>query len=568
MSAGNAQGQVTTYTWNDTDTSFEASGSWSPSGPVWTSNSRLGDAFALFDSQTSIANQPMIGSAPVYANGISFNSSGGVDGQWTLGSGVGGSLSLGVGGLTVLGSSGTTTIEAGIVVVDNQTWSVASGANLMFNGALTLNFGTLTLGSSGSLGSGTGTINFEGGTLQFAGDTTDYSGRFNTSSGALYYSIDVVTGQTVTFASDLNGSGGTLIKSGAGTLVLSGTNDFSGGGVTLNGGVLALESPGALGDSGSIIFYGGTLRYSENNTTDYSARFATSGQDYRIDTNGQTVTFSTGLLLDEQPSTLTKLGAGTLILEAANTYQGNTTIKAGTLSLGTTGSISGSPQITICAGASFDVSGLSGGYSLDSQTLRGSGTVIGSLTVHDTITPGIDVNKIGTLTIQSTAASPGSTAVHVAINGTYNFNIATTLPGSSSFITDGSSSASQTATTGNNHLLIVGSSGSTVDFNGANIKLTSGPDFVFDPEKSYSWKLATVPSGVIVTGLNLSPLNFNVDNFADPLLDTSLLSLAQDGNFIVLNYSPVPEPAAVLGIAVGALAVGGFVRRRIRKPTA
>ena len=47
-------------------------------------------------------------------------------------------------------------------------------------------------------------------------------------------------------------------------------------------------------------------------------------------------------------------------------------------------------------------------------------------------------------------------------------------------------------------------------------------------------------------------------------------SLSIDGTNLVLTFTvaPVPEPGAVLGIAVGALAIGGLVRRRLRKPAA
>lgn len=63
-------------------------------------------------------------------------------------------------------------------------------------------------------------------------------------------------------------------------------------------------------------------------------------------------------------ATLTKQGAGTLELSAANTYSGATIISAGTLALGSTGSLA-STTYSIADGATFDVSAKSS-YSLAS----------------------------------------------------------------------------------------------------------------------------------------------------------------------------------------------------------
>jgi hypothetical protein len=70
------------------------------------------------------------------------------------------------------------------------------------------------------------------------------------------------------------------------------------------------------------------------------------------------------------------------------------------LALGNAGSIATSAGIHIAQGARFDVSGLSGGFSLGaSQTLAGSGTVAGNTTIASggTLAPG---NSPGVLTIE------------------------------------------------------------------------------------------------------------------------------------------------------------------------
>jgi autotransporter-associated beta strand protein len=77
---------------------------------------------------------------------------------------------------------------------------------------------------------------------------------------------------------------------------------------------------------------------------------------------------------------LTKAGAGTLTLNATNSFTGNVTVSQGTLALGATGSISNSSQISISGGAFFDVSAAPGFALLGSQKLAGTGTAKGAVT--------------------------------------------------------------------------------------------------------------------------------------------------------------------------------------------
>ena len=131
-----------------------------------------------------------------------------------------------------------------------------------------------------------------------------------------------------------------MVKLGTGTLTLSGANTYTGG-TTLSGGTLSLANPSAIGPSTIISFNGGTLQFTAANTVDYSPQFSTvDGQAYSIDTNGQSVTF--GVPLDSNGGRLTKSGAGTLILTAASSFAGPTTINGGTLQLGDGVSVNGS----------------------------------------------------------------------------------------------------------------------------------------------------------------------------------------------------------------------------------
>jgi autotransporter-associated beta strand protein len=200
---------------------------------------------------------------------------------------------------------------------------------------------------------------------------------------------------------------------------LAGESTFAGG-VLINGGTLnvgSLENAGASGplgnsaadNSGNITFGGGTLQFSSVNQNDYSGRFSTAaGQPISIDTAGQNVEFATALT--SSGGTFTKLGDGTLTLTSANTYSGNTTISAGSLILGTGGSIANSPIIDVNSGGIFDVSGLAS-YAIGAgQTLAGSGNVNGAVTVNGTVSPG-ETAAIGTLRLNTSSLTLHGAAV-------------------------------------------------------------------------------------------------------------------------------------------------------------
>jgi len=93
---------------------------------------------------------------------------------------------------------------------------------------------------------------------------------------------------------------------------------------------------------------------------------------------------------------LTKAGNGTLQINGAASYAGPTNINAGTLALGTSGSLAQSAQINIAKGATFDVSALPGAFILNpGLALVGSGSGTGTTR---TVTGSIDA-QFGSLVI-------------------------------------------------------------------------------------------------------------------------------------------------------------------------
>ena len=267
--------------------------------------------------------------------------------------------------------TGATTINAGTLAITR--WA-SFYANNLVPGTSVVNIkagGTLDLG-----GVGTGNyavtgnypaifpISLQGGTLQ-NGVVNYTGGNFDIQSGT--------ETSTAVLTNHLWAPAG-LIKSTAGTAVLSGYNTYTGT-TMVTGGLIQLnvaENPGTSGPLGnpstlanSIILQGGGLQFTANNTYDYTTSGRLQLADASagtIDTNGQDVTFANALRVGTaKTGGLTKSGLGTLTLAGNNTYTGATTINAGTLQLD--GSIAG--NLTVQAGG----------------RLIGSGTIGGNLTV-------------------------------------------------------------------------------------------------------------------------------------------------------------------------------------------
>ena len=169
-----------------------------------------------------------------------------------------------------------------------------------------------------------------------------------------------------------------------GNLTLSGDNSTSGA-ININAGVLSLGSANAIGSSGTISFGGGTLQYTSSNTTDYSSRFSTaSSQAYKVDTNGQNITWASGLT--SSGGSLIKSGSGILTISGANSYSSSTTISAGSIKLGRANGLSSVSSIIFTSGTSLDIAG----YSQSLGSLSGAGTITSSGSGTLTITIGAD----------------------------------------------------------------------------------------------------------------------------------------------------------------------------------
>jgi fibronectin-binding autotransporter adhesin len=128
-----------------------------------------------------------------------------------------------------------------------------------------------------------------------------------------------------------------LASYGSGVVTLCATNTYTGP-TYLYGGTIEVGSLSAIGSSGDINFNGGTLRYGTGFSQNYSTRIKNGLSSFRIDTNGNNVTFSAGLLSSTlavpNSAGLVKIGNGTLTLNSACNYTGFTILSGGTLKQG------------------------------------------------------------------------------------------------------------------------------------------------------------------------------------------------------------------------------------------
>jgi autotransporter-associated beta strand protein len=250
--------------------------------------------------------------------------------------------------------------------------------NFASNQTLTLDgFATLSLDSGGLLASTSGTIT--GANLTAAsqqGNEAELRIRVDGASNTL------TINSTIT---DSISGGVTLSKTGDGTLRLTGFNTFSGGNVDpssaslgsvlIDGGVVEISDVSNLGLlSNNIIVSDGTLRITQD--VDLRRTGLTRGQGNMIlDTQGFTLTTSS---IGGYGSVIKK-GSGTLIIDSANSFDGDITVLEGMVQSqpGGVGSLLDNTTILrVEAGAVFDFND----NPEDFGALEGDGTVLtGSL---------------------------------------------------------------------------------------------------------------------------------------------------------------------------------------------
>ncbi len=290
----------------------------------------------------------------------------------------GGALaSITVSGTSTTAVLGTITRNAGSTIDINDSNTAGVFTTTTGNSATTILAGWATYGSASTWAVNSGTANALGGN-NIAGLAIPVA---NTFSGDV-----LVTGAQTQTALTINSL---MFNATAASLALSGTNVIS------SGGILVTSAAGA---TAPIISGAGTL--TSGNGSDLIVN--------DFDTSGST-TISVAIV-DDASIGLTKSGGGTLIVSGANTYSGQTTINAGTLSigsdlasgpLGTAEPLGASPTIringgTLLANATFTLNANRG------ITIAGSSSYVGSTLPP----PAISVASTFTMTYGGTITNP------------------------------------------------------------------------------------------------------------------------------------------------------------------
>lgn len=385
-------------------------------------------------------------------------------------------------------------------------------------------------------------------------------------------------------------STGGLIKSGDGTLTLNAANAYTGT-TTLASGTVVIGNAAAL-STGTVRSLGGTLQagvpaltmtnaialacdftFSGSNDMTMSGAVSLENQQQNVTIGaGRTLTMS-GIVSANNASIggigLNKNGAGLLVLTGNNTYGGSggtapgstgyyltqTNVNAGELRVnGQVGTNSGTGGSKVVVNPLGTLSGT--GQVIPGQYVKSRNTV----DVSGTLSPGLPTISAapGILTIGN-AATPGVTDATVTLTGNFAFYQNFNAPPATAAVDTGLSGV---AGTGNNKLTVNGDLNIS---NSSNIYISG--DYAaaaFNPLLTYSFTVATATGTVAAVNIT-NQAQFNTTGFLNYIPGTYIFSFDNVGSTVYLNFTPIPEPATVLGVCAAAAGAFGLIRRRMRK---
>lgn len=314
--------------------------------------------------------------------------------------------------------------------------TVLSGEN-SYSGGTVISAGTLSVAADANLGLASGGITLDGGTLQVTGTAYTQTSR-DLIIGSHGGGFDIVdAGNRFTVSQDLTGQGG-IWKLGNGTLVLTGSNSYSGG-TRITAGTVSVAADDKLGlASGGLTLDGGTLQVTGTlyQQTDRSMTLGENGGGFDIADLSNTFTVTQPM---SGTGRLWKRGAGTLVLAGDNSFSGGLSVEAGTAKAGIIDHAFGSGILSVSAGANADLAN----FNTTTGGLSGAGSVAlgsGSLTLAQSVdtvfsgtiagSGGLAKNGSGALTLSGANNYLGATAVN---GGTLRQGAAGALSAASSY---------------------------------------------------------------------------------------------------------------------------------------
>ncbi|WP_371094514.1 autotransporter outer membrane beta-barrel domain-containing protein [Sinorhizobium sp. CB9] len=262
-----------------------------------------------------------------------------------------------------------------------------TGTNI-YSGGTTINQGTLAISSDQNLGAESGGLTFNSNligtppTLRFLSDVTTVRSVTLASDGT-FDTLD----NTATLSGQIAGNGA-LIKTGTGTLTLTGTNIYSGGTI-INQGTLQLGNGGTTGSILGNVADEGTLLFNRSNTLNFDGVISGSGAVFQI-------------------------GEGTTVLTGANTYSGPTIVSAGTLQAGADNTFSRNSPHVVESDGTLDLAGFD--QTVPSLTNAGFVRTGGQADTNLTVT-GAYIGQDGILNLNTFLAGDGAPSDKLVIAG-------------------------------------------------------------------------------------------------------------------------------------------------------
>jgi fibronectin-binding autotransporter adhesin len=322
----------------------------------------------------------------------------------------------------ISGTGGLTKTNLGTLIL--------SGTNTK-GGTTTISGGVLRVSADAALGTASAPLVLAGGVLQY-GASFSLNGARTITTSSPQSGIDT-NGLVITLANPISGTGG-IIKSGTGTLILSGANTYSGPSLVNTGTLKTAGAAPALSPSSAMNLASGVVL----DVSSSSQTIASLSGSGNVSLGSSTLTLggdhsnTTYAGVISGAGSIRKTGAGTFTLLGANTYLGGTILSQGAIDLGANATLGASAltcqnvaTLALEAGASasnpINLSGantinvssgtgtLSGVISgTGSLTKQGSGALIlsGSNTYGGTTTIGGGVLRVSADTALGTASAP------------------------------------------------------------------------------------------------------------------------------------------------------------------